>query len=75
MVIGSNSSVARVPKGVNTLEDKLPIEKTMLWHLRFGHIGEKGLKTLNKNLIEGLNYCNCEFDFCEHYIYNKQNHV
>ena len=60
----------------NTLEGKLPTEKTMLWHMRFGHIGEKGLRTLkNKNLVEGLNDCNLEFDFCEHCVYGKQNHV
>ena len=63
----SSSIPACVPKGANTLEGKLPAEKTMLWHLRFGHIGEKGLRTLkNKNLVEGLNDCNLEFDFCEH---------
>ena len=76
VVIGSDGSAACVPKGANTLEGKLPVEKTMLWHMRFGHIGEKGLKTLkNKKLIEGLNDCNLEFDFCEHCVYSKQNHV
>ena len=65
-----------VPKGAITLEGKLLAEKTMLWHLRFGHIGEKGLRTLkNKNLVEGLNDCNLEFDFCEHCVYGKQNRV
>ena len=45
----------------------------MLWHMRFGHIGEKGLRTLkNKNLVEGLNYYNLEFDFYEHYVYGKK---
>ena len=73
MVIGSDGSVACVPKGANTLEGKLPTEKTMLWHMRFGHIGEKGLRTLkNKNLIEGLNDCNIEFDFYEHCVYGKK---
>ena len=48
----------------------------MLWHQRLGHIGEKGLRTLkNKNLVDGLNDCNLEFDFCEHCIYGKQNHI
>ena len=47
VIIGSDGSA-------NTLEGKLPAEKTMLWHMRFGHIGEKGLRTLkNKNLVEG----------------------
>jgi hypothetical protein len=48
----------------------------MLWHQRLGHIGKKGLRTLkDKNLVEGLFHCNIEFDFCEHCIYGKQNHV
>src|SRR5271155_4040875 len=69
MVIGSDGSA-------NTLEGKLPAEKTMLWHMRFGHIGEKGLRTLkNKNLVERLNDCNLKFDFCEHCVYGKQNCV
>ena len=69
-LIGSDGSVKSVPKGANTLEGKLPTEKTMLWHLRFGHIGEKGLRTLKiKNLVEGLNDCNLKFDFCEHCVY------
>lgn len=65
-----------VPKGALSSEAKLPAEKTMLWHQRLGHIGEKGLRTLkNKNLVEGLNDCNLDFDFCEHCIYGKQNRV
>ena len=48
----------------------------MLWHHRLGHIGEKGLKTLkNKNLVEGLEDCNLDFEFCEHCIYGKQHRV
>jgi len=29
----------------------------------------------NKNLVEGMSDCNLEFDFCEHFIYGKQNRV
>jgi hypothetical protein len=33
----------------------LPIEKTMLWHQRMGHIGEKGLHALHsKGMVEGI---------------------
>ena len=65
-----------VPKGALSTESKLPTKKTMLWHQRLGHIGEKGLRTLkNKNLVDGLNDCNLEFDFCEHCIYGKQNRI
>ena len=76
MVIGSDGSATCVPKGTNTLEGKLPTKNTMLWHMRFGHIGEKGLKTLkNKNLVEELNDCNLNFHFYEYCVYGKQNHV
>jgi hypothetical protein len=48
VVIGSDVSATSLPKGANTLEGKLLAEKTMLWHMRFCHIGEKGLRTLKK---------------------------
>jgi hypothetical protein len=39
-------------------EDKaniVPGKKTMMWHQRLGHIGEKGLQTLHgKGMIEGM---------------------
>ena len=48
----------------------------MLWHQRLGHIGEKGLQSLQgKGVVEGMSNCNSYFDFCEHCIYGKQNHV
>ena len=64
-----------VPKSALSIESKLTVEKTMLWHRRLGHVGEKGLWTLkNKNLVDGLNDC-LDFDFCEHCIYGKQNRI
>jgi hypothetical protein len=48
----------------------------MLWNQILHHIGEKGLWALKKkNLVDGLNDFSLEFEFCEHYIYGKQNHV
>jgi hypothetical protein len=48
----------------------------MLWQQRLGHISEKGLQALkNINLVDGLNDRALEFEFCEHYIYEKHNHV
>jgi hypothetical protein len=50
--------------------------KTMLWHQRLRHIGEKGLQTLHdKGMVEGMSNCTLDFDFCEHCIYGKQNRV
>lgn len=61
--------------GVNNMEVKLPTEKKMIWHYMIGHIGEKGLKTLNKNLADGLVDFNLEFDLCKHCIYGKKIHI
>jgi hypothetical protein len=48
----------------------------MLWHQRLGHIGEKGLRTLHdKGMVEGISNFTMDFDFCEHFIYGKQNRV
>jgi hypothetical protein len=66
----------KFPIGENNLEVKLLVEKKILCNQRLGHIGEKGLKYLeNKNLVEGLDDCNLEFNFCEHCIYGKQHCV
>jgi hypothetical protein len=48
----------------------------MPWHQRLRHIGEKGLRTLQgKGMVEGMFNCTLDIDFCEHYIYGKQNRV
>eukprot|EP00253_Pinus_taeda_P033936 PITA_33936 len=51
-------------------------EKTMLWHQTLRHIGEKGLRILHgKGMVEGMSNSSLDFDFCENYIYGKQNQV
>jgi hypothetical protein len=41
-----------------------------------GHIGEKGLRTLDdKGMVGGMSNCTLDFDFCEHCIYGKHNRV
>ena len=51
-------------------------DSTMLWHQKLGHIGKKGLRAMHrKHMVEGIPNCSFEFDFCEHCIYCKQNHV
>ena len=51
-------------------------EKTMLWHQRLGHIGEKGLRILHgKGMVEGMSNSSLDFDFCENCVYGKQNQV
>ena len=45
---------------------------TMLWHQKLGHIGEKGLQSLQgKGMVECLSNCNLDFDLCEHCSYGK----
>eukprot|EP00253_Pinus_taeda_P021872 PITA_21872 len=51
-------------------------EKTMLWHQRLGHIGEKGLRILHgKGMVEGMSNSSLDFDFCENCVYGKQSRV
>ena len=73
VIDGCNSYV--VPEsGVESLA--VSREKTMLWHQRLGHIGEKGLWILHRNgLVEGMSNFSLDFDFCEHCVYGKQNQV
>ena len=48
----------------------------MLWHQRLGHIGEKGLQSLQgKGMVEGMSNCNSDFNFYEHCLYGKKNRV
>ena len=50
--------------------------KTMLWHQRLGHIGEKGLRISHRNgMVEGMSNCSLDFNFCEHCVYGKKNWV
>ena len=51
-------------------------DKSMLWHQRLGHIGEKGLSTLaTSQMVEGVPDCSMGFGFCEHCLHGKQNQV
>ena len=76
-VIGDCSSTV-VPESSNE-ENNVPEVsggEVMLWHLRLGHIGEKGLQSLQgKSMVEGMSKYNSDFDFYEHCLYGKQNHV
>jgi hypothetical protein len=48
-------------------------DPTWLWHLRYGHLSFKGLKTLHeKNMVEGLQKINCPTEMCEDCIVSKQ---
>ena len=47
-------------------------EKTMLWHQRLGHIGEKVLQILHGNgMVEGMSNSSLDFNFCENCLYGK----
>ena len=48
----------------------------MQWYQILGHIGEKGLQSLQgKCVVEGMSNCNSYFDFCERCLYGKKNRV
>ena len=76
VIDGCNNTI--VPESKNE-ESKVPdISRgdTMLWHQRLGHIGEKGLQSLQgKGMVEVMSNYNLDFDFCEHCLYGKHNWV
>jgi hypothetical protein len=50
--------------------------EAMLWHQRLGHIGDKGLQSLQgKSMVEGMSKCDSDFNLCEHCLYGKHNRV
>ena len=73
---GCNNSIA--PESKNEERKVLDVYggDTMLWNQRLGHIGEKGLQSLQgKGMIAGMSNSNSDFDLCEHCLYEKQNRV
>ena len=51
-------------------------ERTILWHQRLRHIGEKGLQILHgKGMVEGMSNNSLDFDFYENCVYWKQSRV
>jgi hypothetical protein len=73
---GCNNFVVLEQRNKEDKTNIVPGKKTMLWHQRLGHIGEKGLRTLHgKGMVEGMFNCTLDFDFFEHFIYGKQNRV
>eukprot|EP00253_Pinus_taeda_P012540 PITA_12540 len=69
IIDGCNSSVVPESGAENLVVSG---EKTMLWHQRLGHIGEKGLWILlGKGMVEGMINSSLDIDFCE----GKKNRV
>jgi hypothetical protein len=76
LILMGNSSIFLEKKNEGDKTNTVLEKKTMLWHQRLGHIGEKGLRTLHsKGMIEGMSNCTLDFDFCENCIYGKHNRV
>lgn len=49
-------------------------DTSRLWHMRLGHVGEKGLQNLvNRGLLKGAK--SGKLDFCEHCVLGKQTRV
>jgi hypothetical protein len=73
---GCNSYVVPKQRNEGDKTNIVPEKKTMLWHQRLGHIGERGLRTLHsKGMVGGMSNCTLDFDFCEHFIYGQHNRV
>ncbi|RVX19433.1 Retrovirus-related Pol polyprotein from transposon TNT 1-94 [Vitis vinifera] len=58
--------------GVATVESES--NSTVLWHMRLGHMGERGMMELHKrNLLKGIK--TCKLDFCKYCVFGKHNKV
>ena len=76
VIDGCNSTIVPESKNEKSNVPDISLGDAMLWHKRPGHIGEKGLQSLQgKGMVEGMSNCNLDFDFCEHCLYGKQNQV
>uniref|UniRef100_A0A2N9HCZ1 Integrase catalytic domain-containing protein n=1 Tax=Fagus sylvatica TaxID=28930 RepID=A0A2N9HCZ1_FAGSY len=65
IVVGGPAVIT--PKEFNT-------DNTKLWHMRLGHIGERGMLDLHKrNLLNGVT--TCKLNFYKYYVYEKQPRV
>ena len=76
VIDGHNNSI--VPKSKSEERKVFNVSRgdTILWHQRLGHIGEKGIQSLQgKVMVEGMSNCNSYFYICEHCLYGKQNRV
>ena len=52
------------------------VDLTMFWHRPLGNIDEKGPHVIHsKGMVKGIPDCSFELNFCEHFIYGKQNLV
>ena len=62
-----NTVVGRV---VVTTPVESSTDDKKLWHMRLGHIGERGMLELHKrNLLKGVK--TCKLDFCKYCVYRK----
>ena len=58
--------------GAATVEHEL--DSTTLWHMRLGHMGERGMMKLHKRkLLKGIK--TCKFELCKYCVFGKQNKV
>lgn len=49
-------------------------DETKLWHMRLGHMSEKGMNILCKRGLVGR-HTTCKIDLCEHCVFGKQKRV
>eukprot|EP00253_Pinus_taeda_P017061 PITA_17061 len=73
IIDGCNNSVVPESGAENLV---VSIGRTMLWHKRLGHIGEKGLRILHgKCMVEGMCNSSPDFDFYVNCVHGNQNQV
>ena len=76
VIYGCNNTIVPESKNEEINVPNVSGGDTMLWHQRLGHIGEKGIQSLQgKCMVEGMFNYNIDFDFCEHYLYASRSYL
>nr|KYP62383.1 Retrovirus-related Pol polyprotein from transposon TNT 1-94 [Cajanus cajan] len=73
-VLQGTTCVNAVSVFVASKSDKDIPDSTQLWHMRLGHMSERGMMTLQKQKLLGNQKLN-ELKFCEHCVFGKQHRI
>ncbi|KAK2978679.1 hypothetical protein RJ640_012585, partial [Escallonia rubra] len=68
-ILGEGSTVTGAATAASSSE--IDSDTTKLWHMRLGHMSERGMDVLSKQGLLGSKKTG-KLDFCEHCVFRKQ---